>query len=107
MSLYSYIVIPNYFDLDQFEYSSKKDDYFLFLGRVYEGKGIHIAIQVCEAAGVKLKVAGQVDPLYENYKWPDYVEFVGYAGVEERKKLMKNAKGSFLPLRQHTISSML
>jgi glycosyltransferase involved in cell wall biosynthesis len=90
------IVIPNYFDLDQFEYQEEKEDYFLFLGRVYTGKGVHIAQQVCEAAGVKLKVAGQLDPSYENYEWPDHVEFVGYAGVEERKKLMKNAKGSFL-----------
>jgi glycosyltransferase involved in cell wall biosynthesis len=90
------IVIPNYFDLDQFKYQEEKEDYFLFLGRVYTGKGIHIAQQVCEAAGVKLKVAGQLDPSYENYEWPDHVEFVGYAGVEERKELMKNAKGSFL-----------
>jgi len=90
------IVIPNYFDLDQFEYQEEKEDYFLFLGRVYTGKGVHIAQQVCEAAGVKLKVAGQLDPSYENYEWPDHVEFVGYAGVEERKELMKNAKGSFL-----------
>lgn len=90
------IVIPNYFDLDQFEYKEEKEDYFLFLGRVYTGKGVHIAEQVCEAAGVKLKVAGQLDPSYENYEWPDHVEFVGYAGVEERKELMKNAKGSFL-----------
>jgi len=90
------IVIPNYFDLDQFEYKKKKEDYFLFLGRVYTGKGVHIAEQVCKAAGVKLKVAGQLDPSYEGYEWPDHVEFVGYAGVEERKELMKNAKGSFL-----------
>lgn len=90
------IVIPNYFDLDQFEYKEDKEDYFLFLGRVYTGKGIHIAEQVCKAAGVKLKVAGQLDPSYEDYEWPDHIEFVGYAGVEERKELMKNAKGSFL-----------
>ena len=90
------IVIPNYFDLDQFEYKKKKEDYFLFLGRVYGGKGVHIAEQVCKAAGVKLKVAGQLDPSYENYDWGDHVEFVGYADVETRKELMKNAKGSFL-----------
>jgi glycosyltransferase involved in cell wall biosynthesis len=91
------IVIPNYFDLNDFEYESNKDDYFLFLGRVYSGKGIHIAMQVTKAAGVKLKVAGQPDEYYENYDWPDHVEFVGYAGVEERNKLMKHAKGSLLP----------
>ena len=91
------IVIPNYFDLDHFEYEENKDDYFLYLGRVYEGKGIHIAIQITDAAGVKLKVAGQPDETYTDYDWPDHVEFVGYAGVEERKELMKNAKGSLLP----------
>ena len=91
------IVIPNYFDLDNFEYEENKDDYFLYLGRVYEGKGIHIAMQITDAAGVKLKVAGQPDETYTDYDWPDHVEFVGYAGVEERKELMKNAKGSLLP----------
>lgn len=90
------IVIPNYFDLDQFEYNDKKEDYFLFLGRVYDGKGVQIAIQVAKATGIKLKVAGQLDPSYENYDWPDNIEFIGYASVDKRKKLMKNAKASFL-----------
>ena len=90
------IVIPNYFDLSEFEYSDKKEDYFLFLGRVYDGKGLNIAIQVTEAIGAKLKVAGQLDAQYENYEWPDHVEFVGYAGVEDRKELMKGAIASFL-----------
>lgn len=93
------IVIPNYFDLDDFEYSDKKQDYFLFLGRVYDGKGVNIAIQVTEYLGYKLKMAGQVDENgpYKNKKFPPHVEFVGYADVEKRKELMKNAKGSFLP----------
>ena len=91
------IIIPNYFDVEEFEYSPFKDDYFLFLGRVYDGKGLNIAMQVCEAIGAKLKVAGQLDKAYENFDWPDYVEFVGYAGLEERKKLMKHATASFLP----------
>jgi FkbM family methyltransferase len=88
------VVIPNYFDLDDFEYCSKKDDYFLYLGRVFDGKGVNIAIQACERAGVRLIVAGQKD---ESYKMPDWVEYVGYAGVEKRKQLMSRAKASFLP----------
>ena len=91
------IVIPNYFDLDEFEYNENKKDYFLFIGRVNSGKGVHIAEQVAEATGIKLKVAGQLDPSYKNRKWSNNVEFVGYADVEKRKELMKNAKGSFLP----------
>ena len=93
------IVIPNYFDLDEFEYSDKKEDYFLFVGRVYDGKGLNIAIQATHAIGAKLKVAGQLAGHYANpdFKWPAHVEFVGYVGLEERKDLMKGAIASFLP----------
>jgi glycosyltransferase involved in cell wall biosynthesis len=87
------VVIPNYFDLSEFEYSDKKQDYFLYLGRVYEGKGVHIAIQVAEKLGIKLVIAGQKD---DNYKLPSCVEYVGYADVETRKKLMRDAKASFV-----------
>ena len=93
------IVIPNYFDLDEFEYNHDKEDYFLFVGRVYDGKGLNIAMSTCEAIGAKLKVAGQLSGRYAdpNYKWPDFVEFIGYVGLEERKNLMKGAIASFLP----------
>ena len=87
------IVIPNYFDPDDFKYQAKKEDYFLFLGRVYSGKGVDIAVQVTEKIGAKLIIAGQ-NP--DNLTFPPHVEFVGYADVETRKKLMAGAKGSFV-----------
>lgn len=87
-------VIPNYFDLDDFTYQDKKEDYFLYLGRVYDGKGVHIAIEATAKAGVKLVIAGQKE---EGYKLPDHVEYVGYADVEKRKQLMAGARASFLP----------
>jgi len=90
-------VIPNYFDPDDFEYSKEKDDYFLFLGRVYEGKGIHIAIQVTKAIGAKLIVAGQNNLKENGYdKVPDHVTEIGYADRETRKRLMSRAKGAFV-----------
>lgn len=90
-------VVPNYFDPDDFEYSKEKDDYFLFLGRVYEGKGIHLAIQATKEIGAKLVVAGQSNLQECGYQQtPDHVEFVGYADVEKRKKLMSKAKGAFV-----------
>jgi glycosyltransferase involved in cell wall biosynthesis len=87
-------VIPNYFDPEDFTFKEEKEDYFLFLGRVYAGKGVDIAIQATERAGVKLKIAGQ-NP--ENLTFPPHVEFVGYADVEKRRNLMANAKGAFVP----------
>lgn len=88
------VVIPNYFDPDDFKYQpEEKEDWFLFLGRVYDGKGVDIAIQVTEKIGAKLKIAGQ-NP--ENREFPPHVEFVGYADVETRKDLMSKAKGAFV-----------
>lgn len=92
------VVIPNYFDLQDFEYKEQKEDYFLFLGRVYSGKGADIAIQVTEKIGAKLVIAGQNNLESMGYSTiPHHVEFVGYADLETRKKLMQNAKGAILP----------
>ena len=84
------VVIPNYFDLDDFDYSEEKDDYFLFLGRVYDGKGINAAVQMTEKIGAKLIVAGQ-NP--DNMTFPKHVEYVGYADIDTRRRLLSRAKG--------------
>lgn len=98
------VVIPNYFDLEDFEFNNDKekrindkDRYFLFVGRVYDGKGVNIAIQVCQTLGVKLKIAGQLGDEYKNYNWNENIEYVGYVTPKERCQLMKNAIASFLP----------
>jgi glycosyltransferase involved in cell wall biosynthesis len=88
------VVIPNYFDPDDFTYNDQKEDYMLFLGRVYSGKGVHVAIQATEASGDRLVIAGQKP---DDMTFPKHVEFVGYADVPTRKKLMANAKGAFVP----------
>ena len=74
-----------------------KDPYFLFVGRVYEGKGVHIAAQVCQELGIKLKIAGQLGDEYQDYKWPEGIEYVGYVDAKQRSDLMRNAVASFLP----------
>jgi glycosyltransferase involved in cell wall biosynthesis len=92
------VVIPNYFDPDDFVYTpEKKEDYFLFLGRVYEGKGVNIAVQATEAIGAKLIIAGQNSLKEMGYKEiPLHVTEIGYADVETRKRLMSKAKGAFI-----------
>lgn len=88
------VVIPNYFDPDEFIYDEQKEDYYLYLGRVYDGKGVNIAIQTCDKISAKLVVAGQKE---EGYKLPPNVEYVGYADKNLRKQLMSKAKASFIP----------
>jgi glycosyltransferase involved in cell wall biosynthesis len=91
-------VIPNYFDPDDFTFQEKKEDYFLYLGRVYDGKGVNVAVQVTEALGAKLVIAGQNSLTQMGYKEiPSHVTEIGYADVEMRRKLMSGAKAAFVP----------
>jgi len=91
------VVIPNYFDTGDFDYSASKDDYFLFVGRIYEGKGVHVAIQITEKIGERLIVCGQGSLEEVGYKEiPSHVTFVGYVDREHRRKLMAKAKGAFV-----------
>ena len=91
------VVIPNYFDAEDFEYcdESEKEDYFLYLGRVYYGKGVGIAIEACIKANVKLIIAGQKEVGY-NIPDNENIKFIGYADINKRKELMKKAKASFV-----------
>lgn len=87
-------VIPNPFTIDEFEYKEEKEDYFLYFGRVVEEKGIHLAIQATERLGKKLIIAGPGGLTHLGYtQIPKHVEFFGVANAEQRKQLMKNAKG--------------
>lgn len=91
-------VIPNYFDPDDFTFKEKKKDYFLYLGRVYSGKGVDVAIQATEKIGATLIIAGQSSLKEMGYaKIPDHVIEFGYASVEQRRQLMADAKAAFVP----------
>lgn len=91
------VVIPNYFSLADFTFSEEKDDYFLAIGRIGTGKGVHIAIQACEAIGARLLIAGQGGPADAGYtEWPAGVEYVGFADVDKRRQLLARAKGVFV-----------
>lgn len=91
-----HVVIPCSIDVDDFEPRIKKDDYFLFLGRLNFDKGLELAIQTTEQAGQKLIVAG---PGGQFREWPPHVQYVGCANLNQRKKLLAGAKATlFLTL---------
>lgn len=102
-------VIPNYFDPDDFEFSEKKEDYFLFISRLIKRKGILTAYLATKAIGAKLIIAGQGGIVKENGHLVDNHpqefdippdsnwEYIGYADIEKRKELMVKAKAVFVP----------
>lgn len=107
-------VIPNYFDPNDFEYSDKKKDYYLFIGRMIKRKGIITAALACNAIGKKLIIVGQGASVRDNGHLiandrPDFDlepgtwEYHGYANVQQRKKLMAGAIATFTPTEYQEI----
>ena len=89
--------INTFVDKNQFEYKEEKQDYFLYLGRLIQSKGINLAVDTCESLGERLIVAGHgnlKDSIGRDI--PKNVEFVGHADVDMRRELMSNAKGGWV-----------
>ena len=90
-------VIPNYFDLDDFEYREDKQDFLLSLSRVIPLKGIQIAIEIAGATKTKLKIAGFGDIEEIPGERNEFVEVIGHVHREQRKELLANAKALIFP----------
>lgn len=95
------VVIPNYFDLNDFDFSAEKDDYFLFLGRVTPAKGTNVVLQVAQALGKRLLIAG-VGALTgeETTGEPAISEFatvLGPVGPVRRRELLAKAQALIAP----------
>jgi hypothetical protein len=98
-------VIPNFFDASQFSVPKKPDgDYLLYIGRVIQRKGPHIAGELAMRLGLPLVVAGPggywkdgvlngVDGVVINGD----VEYVGAVGFGKRNELMGNAAAVVVP----------
>ncbi len=84
--------IPHYFDPGDFEYRAKKDDYFLYLGKVKEDKGVNIAARACMATDTRLVVAGQGPTPIQYGELRNH-----YVGPDERRELLAGARGVFVP----------
>ena len=92
-------VIPNYYDLDEFEFNDKPEDYFFFMGRLNEDKGFQTACRVAKLLGTKIKLAGQVGSKEVFAECLSYgnVEYIGVITSEQRKQVLKNARATFVP----------
>ena len=100
-------VIPNYFDLGDFTFKTEKEDFFLFIGRLIQRKGLEIAFNVAKQLGKKLVIAGQGMERWDKetktlvadgmlLEGGD-IDYIGYVDAEERKELLARAKAVFVP----------
>lgn len=86
-------VIPHFYDLNDYIFSEKKEDYFFFLARPTPLKGWTIVNEVANHIGCRLFTAGFGEPK----KISEKVEHIGVVNIEERAKWMSGAKATFIP----------
>jgi len=96
-----------------------REDYLLWLGRICEEKGTHVAIDVARRAGMKLIIAGAVYPFsyhrayFEREVRPHLqgrTPTVFYAGVptmSEKLRLLRRARALLLPSLVDETSSLV
>jgi len=98
-------VVHHGLDLSRYTYGRQKDDYVAFLGRMAPVKGAHVAIEAARRAGVPLKLAGEIQPMFRPY-WeervepqlgPD-VEYVGEADFAAKNALLSRARALLFPI---------
>src|SRR4029077_15677822 len=96
-------VIPNYFDQKEFSLLNPgKGEYLLFLGRIVQRKGPHIASDIAERCGLPLRVAGAGGrQVGKDIVAPEITvknaEYVGTVNVKERAELLAGAKALIVP----------
>lgn len=87
------VIPPPCNSINEFEYSEVKDDYYLFLARLVKPKGIDLFLDIAkEFPNKKFIIAGQGDFNSIEGVTSSNVEFIGYADLEKRKKLLSKAK---------------
>ncbi|HUD05543.1 MAG TPA: glycosyltransferase [Candidatus Saccharimonadales bacterium] len=82
------------------------DDYFAYLGRIIEPKGLHLAIEAAKLANVKLKIAGKhysgrKDTYWQKKILPEIknnIEYVGFIKDDDEKmEFLGNARALIVP----------
>ena len=101
-------------DTSLFSFNPHPEDYFFYIGRITDEKGVHLAIEAAITAGVNLIIAGNSYP-DEKY-WQSKIEpfingktikFIGHVGVTEKVKYLQNAKGLLFPTQYDEVFGLV
>lgn len=109
-------VLRNGIALDRFGFQPSKGDYLLWLGRICEEKGAHLAIDAARRAGRRIIVAGQVYPFtyHQAYfrreivpRLGPAVEFVDSPDSRRKAELLGNASALLISSMAEETSSLV
>jgi glycosyltransferase involved in cell wall biosynthesis len=94
-------------DFSPYQLRADKQPYLAFLGRIAPPKGTHLAIEIAKKSGIPLKIAGEIQPVYQDY-WEEmvkphvdgkFIEYVGEVGLEGKNELLGNALAMVFPIQ--------
>jgi glycosyltransferase involved in cell wall biosynthesis len=99
-------LIPHGLNLADYPFQAAKEDFLLFLGRIYQDKGLHTAIRLAREEKMRLLIAGPVfepDRPYFDRRIKDRIDgeqivYLGPANHPLKVDLMKRARALVLPL---------
>ena len=99
--------VYNAIDINKYPFVEKKEDFLLSLGNLWEVKGHDTAIAVAKKLGMKLIIAGKLDPKGEeffNTKVKPHIDgeqiiFEGQISQERKMELFGKAKAFLFPIR--------
>lgn len=96
--------IPNFVDTEFYQPKGNNRDYFLFVGRLSEEKGLDILLEAYQKAEIDkpLKIAGKgerekYEKMAEELGIQDKVEFEGFVPEKELPELYSNAIATVMP----------
>jgi glycosyltransferase involved in cell wall biosynthesis len=93
--------------IDDYRFNEHKHGYLAFLGRMAPVKGPHLAIEVARRSGIPLKLAGEIQPAFQDY-WDsmvrpcidgDLIEYVGEATLDVKNELLGQASALLFPIQ--------
>jgi glycosyltransferase involved in cell wall biosynthesis len=99
-------LIPHGLHLADYPFQADKEDFLLFLGRIYPDKGLHTAIRLARETGLRLLIAGPVfepDRPYFDRRIRRRIDgerivYLGPADHARKVDLMRRARALVLPL---------
>jgi glycosyltransferase involved in cell wall biosynthesis len=100
-------VVPHGIPVPEYAFLERKDDYVAFLGRMAPCKAPHLAIEAARRAGIRLKLAGEIQPVFRDYwesqvlPWIDghQIEYVGEANHSVKNELLSHARCLLFPIQ--------
>jgi glycosyltransferase involved in cell wall biosynthesis len=94
-------------DLSKYQLRTDKQQYLSFIGRIAPIKGTHLAIEIAKRAGIPLKIAGEVQPIFREYFEAKvkphidgkFIEYIGLADLAAKNELLGNSMAMLFPIK--------